>query len=184
MTKNKKTFLLIYFPAAIVLSLGLISAANIAIKATMISVNFINNPLGDTLYYSWAEVPTAKAASKVYAYNELVPEFIILDEMRILSQRFNINPVNWEKILRCEATCNKDYCVKGELNNLATNPSSTAVGIAQYLIGTWDQTESWKQYRRARTDYKAALWEMALDISQDEDWRWQECLDIVGIDHI
>jgi len=109
-----------------------------------------------------------------YSYNEQVPEKIILKEMNTLAERFNINANNWEKILRCESG----------LNNLAKNRTSTALGLSQYLIKTWEETESFKQFKKSRTDYKASLWEMALDIKAGEQWRWQECLTKTGIKNI
>ena len=123
---------------------------------------------------------------KEFDYNSQVPEPIILEELYKLADRFNLNGENWEKLVRCEATCtkqaSKDHgCVPGELDNLAQNSGSTAVGIGQYLIRTWYVTESWKQYKRARTDYKASLFEQALDLSYGQQDKWQECLDITGI---
>ena len=117
----------------------------------------------------------------IYEYNDLVPEKAIIDELYSLAEKFDLDGNNWEKLVRCEATCVEDYCVKGELNNLATNPRSTAVGVGQYLIATWNATESWKQYKRARTDYKASLWEMGLDLANGEQDKWIECLEITGI---
>jgi len=122
-----------------------------------------------------------KENNKEYTYNEQVPEEVILEEMNTLAKRFNINATNWEKVLRHEATCTKDYCERGKLDNLAKNPVSTALGSAQYLIKTWEETESFKQFKKSRTDYKASLWEMALDIKSGESWRWQESLDYLGI---
>jgi len=112
--------------------------------------------------------------TKVYKYNERVSEGVILKEINTLAERFNINADNWEKILRCESG----------LNNLAKNRTSTALGLSQYLIKTWEETESFKQFKKARTDYKASLWEMALDIKAGEQWRWQECLTKTGIKNI
>ena len=112
--------------------------------------------------------------TKVYKYNERVSEGVILKEINTLAERFNINADNWEKILRCESG----------LNNLAKNRTSTALGLSQYLIKTWEETESFKQFKKARTDYKASLWEMALDIKAGEQWRWQECLIKTGIKNI
>ena len=117
----------------------------------------------------------ADITAKDYKYNEQIKEVVILAEMNKLAERFNINPVKWEKLLRCEAHD------KGVISNLVKNPTSTAVGTGQYLIGTWNETESWKQFRKARTDYKASLWEQALDLSTGEAWRWDECNDIIGI---
>lgn len=63
-------------------------------------------------------------------------------------------------------------------DNLAKNPISTALGVGQYFIGSWQETESFKQYKRARTDYKASLWEMVLDIQAGES------LDALGLSTI
>ncbi len=58
----------------------------------------------------------------------------------------------------------------------AENPNSTATGVYQYLIGTWGQTASSKK-GISRFDYKANIREAMIDISNEESWRWQECLD-------
>lgn len=183
--KNKKT-LAIYTSTAIVLALGIIQIANLTILGLQKSAEFINNPLGDTLDFQTIDIsPMLKEKkARVYAYNDLVDEETILSEMNSLADRFDINANKWEEVLRCEATCRDDYCEKGKLDNLAKNPVSTALGLCQYTIGTWQETESFKQSRKARTDYKACLWEMALDIVGGESWRWQECLDIKGFNSI
>ncbi len=121
-----------------------------------------------------------------YEYNEQVPEKVILAEMNKLAERFNIDPVKWEKLLRNEASCTeynykRHKCTKGELDNKAENPNSTAVGLGQYLILTWYETESWKQFQKARTDYKASLWEMALDLSSGQADKWNESNKVIGI---
>lgn len=152
------------------------------VNAKTKAVNYITGPLPDYNVY----VPRKSDDEKEFEYNERVPEDVILEEMHVLAERFNINSNKWEKVLRCESTCTKreadeGICEPKKLNNLAQNNTSTAVGLGQYLIRTWYETESWKQYKKARTDYKASLWEMALDIKNGEQWRWQECLDITGV---
>lgn len=123
---------------------------------------------------------------KTYTYNELVPEEIILQEITNLGTQFNFSEnqmTKWIKIVRCEATCTKGQkanhnCELGKLTNLAQNKTSTAVGIGQYLIRTWYATESWKQFHKARTDYKSSLLEMALDLQAGEGYnKWKECFD-------
>ena len=87
---------------------------------------------------------------KIYAYNESVPEEVILAEVDRLTEMFRFSTLQrekWEKILRCEATCTKKTseehgCEANKLDNLAQNPKSTAVGLGQYLIRTWYATKS------------------------------------------
>ena len=181
--KNKKTNIYKLLAGAAITStffLGLIYVCEQSIiKMTVFWTNFLVMHT-DSFEIKIKQVK-AEEKKKVYAYNEQVPEDVILDEMHSLSKRFNIDDIKWERLLRCESTCVANYCEKGKLDNLAINPKSTATGLGQYLIGTWQVTESWKQYRCSRTDYKCALWEMALDLSQGESWRWKECLDITGI---
>ena len=115
-----------------------------------------------------------------------IPEEVILEEAKILSKRFNLNYDEWEDLLRCEATCTKlDHeeigCELGKISNLVRNRTSTAVGLGEYLIGTWYETESWKKFRKARTDHKATLWEMGLDLSTGQQDKWVECNNILGI---
>jgi len=60
----------------------------------------------------------------------------------------------------------------------AKNPNSTGRGVYQYLIGTWEETESAKAGKE-RNDYKANTREAMLDLANGEYWRWQECIDII-----
>ena len=103
-----------------------------------------------------------------YKYNEQAPKEVIVEEMNNLGRTFNFNKETmdrWFSAIQCESG----------FNNLADNSKSTALGIAQYTAPTWEETESFKQFKIARTDYKAALWEMALDIANGETWRWKDC---------
>lgn len=168
--------------------IGLTVVACSLLLATVNLYRFVKDPIGqDKLIASSSlSIPKAKAQIKEYKYNENVPEEVILDEAKTLSERFDLNYDKWESLLRCEATCTKsDHeevgCELGKLSNLVRNRTSTAVGLGEYLINTWYATESWKQERKARTDYKASLWEMALDLSNGEQDKWQECLVITGI---
>ncbi len=65
------------------------------------------------------------------------------------------------------------FCESG-YNYKAKNPKSTARGVYQYLIGTWEETESAKNGIE-RNDYKANIREAMLDISNGESWRWVDC---------
>ncbi len=62
----------------------------------------------------------------------------------------------------------------------AKNPNSSAYGLSQYLIGTWEETDSFKRGVGRDNPY-ASIREMAIDIANGEEWRWQQCLDITGI---
>ncbi len=183
LTKKRKQKRMIIF-LSVIITAGTITLANLAITGISKTIEFIKNQVGQGSVIA-ITIPR-NAIAKKYNYNDQVPEEVILSEMKTLAKRFNINPVKWEKILRCEATCTdfnfgRHKCVKGEIDNLAENPKSTALGTGQYLINTWRQTESYKQFKKARTDYKASLWEQALDLSTGQQDKWQECLNITGV---
>ncbi len=102
---------------------------------------------------------------KIYKYNEQVSKEVIINEIKSQSKEFNLGE---------NYMINLAFCESGH-NNLAKNPTSTAVGVYQYLIKTWEETESWKNHRIARTDYKANIREAMVDISNGENWRWPDC---------
>ena len=56
----------------------------------------------------------------------------------------------------------------------AKNPTSTARGIFQYLIGTWEETESAKKGLE-RNNIEANIREAMIDILNRETWRWVDC---------
>ena len=131
---------------------------------------FFDNP-AQMYDISYIDVKTPNLTLKtpknvVYAYNSRVPKDVIIEEMNILGERFGFSAKTmdeWVAVIQCESG----------FNNLAKNENSTALGIAQFLIKTWEETESFKQFKIARTDYKASLFEMALDIANGEQWRWK-----------
>ena len=71
------------------------------------------------------------------------------------------------------------FCESG-FNYKAKNPKSTARGVYQYLIGTWEETESAKKGIE-RNDYKANIREAMIDISNGESWRWRDCSKKIGL---
>lgn len=113
--------------------------------------------------YVSAEVNIAKA-SAIYEYNEQVPVEVIRAEIITQANTFGISYKCMDKIVFCESG----------YNNLAKNPKSTALGVAQYVISTWQETQSFIKERKARTDYVASLREMAIDIANGEIWRWNQ----------
>ena len=110
--------------------------------------------------YTFAEVNVPKKIT--YAYNERVPVDIVRAEIRRQASIYGVSVECMDRIVYCES----------RYNNLAKNSHSTALGLSQYLIGTWQETLSFKQDRKARTDYQASLKEMALDLANGEIWRW------------
>ena len=157
---------------SIILVVGIVTITNAIIKGVNETVAFINNPIPA---YAMTKVNVPTKFEKEYRYNAQVPEEVILAELYTLADRFNLDANKWEALVRCEATPN------GSIDNLAKNNASTALGVSQYLIRTWEATESFKQFKKARTDYKASLWEMALDLSTGEQDKWSECNNILGI---
>ena len=173
-TKTKFAYYLIL---ATLLALGVIGMTNLILNGVSKTKQAIHDYF-EVFNVRVVDVFVPGARAKEYAYNERVPEHVILVEMDSLGDRFHFTDTQmtkWKNIIRCEATGDD-----GKLDNLVCNPTSTACGIGQYLIRTWYSTESWKQYRIARTDYKAMLWEMALDLNSGQESMWQECLDILG----
>ena len=108
-------------------------------------------------------VPTAK----VYAYNDQVPVEVVKAEIIRQAKEFGLG----ENFMLNLAFAESGY------NNLADNKKSSALGVFQYLDGTWRETESWKNHHISRTDYKANIREACIDISNGEHFRWSESLD-------
>ncbi|MCP4355464.1 MAG: hypothetical protein GY793_07495 [Proteobacteria bacterium] len=148
----------------------------ISLSAVLVINVFNDLTLQDMEIVSPVEAHTSPSEELIeYKYNEQVPEDIILAENTRVANLFGVDPLLTEAIMRAEATCTKDYCVRGDLDNLAKNPGSTALGVAQYLIGTWQETESFKVHRAARTDYKYAIRELVLDVANGEHYqKWEE----------
>jgi hypothetical protein len=120
-------------------------------------------PISVEASYRKPEVEKVKE-NKVYAYNERVPEEIIKEEIKTVSKLIGCD----ENLMLRIAKCESGY------DNLAWNTAGTATGVYQYLIGTWQGTQSWKQHRYARTDYKANIREACLDIANGEINKWSE----------
>jgi len=99
---------------------------------------------------------------KVYAYNERVPEEIIKEEISKVSELIGCDENLMLKVAKCESG----------FNNLAWNTEGTATGVFQYVIATWQGTQSWKQHRYARTDYRANIREACLDMANGEINKW------------
>ena len=108
---------------------------------------------------------------KFYAYNQRVPKDVIEAEIRQQAKQFNLDPDMMVALAICETS----------LNNLAKNDESTALGVYQYLIKTWEETESFKKERISRTDYKANIREAMIDMANGEIWRWPDCADKLGL---
>ena len=66
------------------------------------------------------------------------------------------------------------FC-ESRFDNLVKNKNGTALGVYQYTIETWQETQSFKNKRIARTDYIANIREAMIDVSNGEEWRWKEC---------
>lgn len=80
------------------------------------------------------------------------------------SREFGLN----ENMMLALADCESEFIWN------AKNPTSTARGVYQYLIGTWEETESAKQGFE-RNDIEANIREAMIDISNGESWRWPDC---------
>lgn len=188
--KNKRLQFLAGATVVFIIALGWLSLMEIiettTLKTKQTTVNKMTDYLGLQGANASVSVKRKKINEQPYKYNDQIDERVILAEVHDLATRFNLIEKNWIILLRCEATCTeynfkRHNCTKGELDNKAENKNSTAVGLGQYLINTWYGTESWKQFSKARTDYKAALWEMALDLNSGQQSKWQECMDLKGV---
>ena len=85
-------------------------------------------------------------------------------EIVLKANLFNLDAEKMLKLANCESGF--DYKAK--------NKKSTARGVYQYLIGTWEETQSAKQGKE-RNDYKANIHEAMLDVANGEAWRWRDC---------
>jgi len=100
--------------------------------------------------------------NKRYAYNERVPVEVVKAEIVKQANIYGVDP----DLMLSIAFCESGY------NNIAKNPDSTALGSFQYLIRTWQETDSFKLEKKARTDYKANILEATKDVANGEIWRW------------
>ena len=80
------------------------------------------------------------------------------------SRQFGLN----ENTMLALAFCESEFIWN------AKNPTSTARGVYQYLIGTWEETESAKKGLE-RNNIEANIREAMIDISNGESWRWPDC---------
>ena len=101
--------------------------------------------------------------NKRYAYNERVPVEIVKAEIVKQANIYGVDP----DLMLSIAFCESGY------NNIVVNQgNSTATGVYQYLIRTWMATDSWKENRLARTDYKANILEAVKAVSRGEIDKW------------
>ena len=94
---------------------------------------FANDPGALVAKYDLWNVP--KKFRKGYPYNEQVPKSVIEAEIRKQAKQFNLDPDVMVELAKCES----------DMDNLAKNNESTALGVYQYLIKTWEETESFKK---------------------------------------
>lgn len=80
------------------------------------------------------------------------------------SRQFGLN----ENTMLALADCESEFIWN------AKNPKSTARGIFQYLIGTWEETESAKKGLE-RNNIEANIREAMIDILNRETFRWVDC---------
>jgi len=129
---------------------------------------FIKDPVAVIAKYDLVNIPKKQ---RFYSYNEKVPESVIENEIREQAKQFGLDPDIMVELAKCESG----------LDNLAKNDSSTALGVYQYLIKTWEETESFKRKKISRTDYKANIREAMIDMSNGEIWRWEDCSKKIGL---
>jgi len=95
-----------------------------------------------------------------------VPEEVVKAEIVKQATQFGVDPDKALALAKCESN----------FNNLAINhQGSTATGVYQFIIGTWQATGSWKVYRRARTDYKANIFETMIKLADGQSRHWAWC---------
>ncbi len=122
---------------------------------------------------SIAQVSVApRREAKEYAYNERVPVETVKQEIRDAAKRYGVNEVKALKVAECESG----------FDNLRLNhEGSTALGVYQFLIATWMNTDSFKIRRQARTDYKANIEEGIKAMARGEAWqKWPHCAKVAG----
>lgn len=85
----------------------------------------------------------------------------VVEEIKKQSTIFGVDTDLALRIAECES----GYYYK------AKNPDSTARGVYQYLIATWEATESAKQGKE-RNDYKANIREAMIDLANGEHSKW------------
>src|SRR3990167_7493544 len=118
----------------------------------------------DDIDFTVYEVKASQNA-KEYVYNERVPKDVVEAEIRKQAEQFGVNPDKAVKLAQCESG----------LDNLAHNKQGTATGVYQYVIATWQATNSWKVYRRAPTSYKDNIFETMIKLADGQSHHWEWC---------
>jgi len=105
----------------------------------------------------------------IYKYNDQVPVEVVKAEIVKQAEAFKVNPAAALALADCES----------QFDNLAINHKdsirNTSTGVFQFTTRTWNATGSWQVYRRARTDYKANIFEAMIKLSNKEYSHWSEC---------
>ena len=160
--QTKKQKRRIFIIKGLLISIGLVVVANYTIIGLQKAYDYLF--LWD---FAVAEVSQIRIEKPVieYKYNDQIPVEVVKAEIIKQAEIYG----NDKKFMLDLAFCESEY------NNLAKNPTSTARGVFQYLIGTWNETESAKN-NISRYDYKANIKEANIDISNHEYFRWRECL--------
>ena len=125
---------------------------------------FLHDPIGQEKLISTLSWRAPKANAKKWEYNQRVPREVseAYIENNPICKKVGVNFI--KKIISCE---NTEWD-----NTMKTHLHGTAVGLPQYTIGTWYETDSWKIHKKARTDFRASIDEMCEDIYNGEIWRW------------
>lgn len=109
-------------------------------------------------------------ALEVNSEPQILTKQAIIDEITSQANLFGIDPDKAIALAKCES----------QLDPFAKNPKSTARGLYQYLIGTWEETQSAKNGLE-RNDYKANIREAMIDLANGEAWRWPDCRLVAGL---
>jgi len=146
--------------AAIMIASGVIGAYGLITERAIEKMNI-------------AQISVApRSETKAYAYNERVPVEVVKQEIREAANRYGVNEAKAFKIAECESG----------FDNLRLNhEGSTALGVYQFLIATWMNTDSFKIHRKARTDYEANIEEAIKAMARGEArQKWPHCAKAAG----
>lgn len=156
--KNQILFLFIF--------VGLVASMNIAYIYTLRVIAFFQDPVQQ---YLIAGVVIPRAEADDYAYNERVPREVSIAKIEKLSAEYGFS----DKLKKQWIACIQS---ESGFNNLAANKTSSALGLCQYLSGTWEETDSFKKQHLSPQDVNACLSEMAEDIDAGEHYqKWLGC---------
>lgn len=162
MLKNLKNLLNPWTQIKIfVFSMGLL----IIIVSGIVGIKQIIHFIADPLNADASIIATTTPIAKKYAYNQLVPKEIIIEEIKRQANLFGLG----EKFMLNLAYCESKY------DNLAKNPNSTAQGVYQFIFSTWNNTQSGKK-KISPYDYKANIRETMIKIADGQYSHWNECL--------